>query len=159
MVLTGLKAWSHPCLMFERFTAKARHAVVLAQEEAREMGHNYIGTEHILLGLVHESEGLAARVLSDFGTTLEGTRQEVAAIIAPGNKTPLGHVPFTPRAKKVLELALREALQLHHNYIGTEHILLGLLREGDGVAAQILKKHADLLKIRTAVLDIVPAGT
>ena len=144
--------------MFERFTAKARHVVVLSQEEARALGHNYIGTEHILLGLINESDGLAARVLVDqFKLTLDGIRQEVTAIVGTGKKAQTGHIPFTPRAKKVLELALREALQLSHNYIGTEHILLGVIREGDGVAAQILRKHADLLKIRTAVLDMLPA--
>jgi ATP-dependent Clp protease ATP-binding subunit ClpA len=146
--------------MFERFTAKARHVVVLSQEEARALGHNYIGTEHILLGLIHESEGLAARVLVDqFKLTLDGVRQEVTAAVGTGKKTQTGHIPFTPRAKKVLELALREALQLSHNYIGTEHILLGVIREGDGVAAQILRQHADLLKIRMAVLDMLPAAS
>jgi ATP-dependent Clp protease ATP-binding subunit ClpA len=144
--------------MFERFTAKARHVVVLSQEEARALNHNYIGTEHILLGLIHESDGLAGRVLVDqFKLTLDGIRQEVTAIVGTGKKPQSGHIPFTPRAKKVLELALREALQLSHNYIGTEHILLGLIREGDGVAAQVLREHADLLKFRTAVLDMLPA--
>jgi ATP-dependent Clp protease ATP-binding subunit ClpA len=144
--------------MFERFTAKARHVVVLSQEEARALNHNYIGTEHILLGLIHESDGLAGRVLVDqFKLTLDGIRQEVTAIVGTGKKSQSGHIPFTPRAKKVLELALREALQLSHNYIGTEHILLGLIREGDGVAAQVLREHADLLKFRTAVLDMLPA--
>src|SRR5580704_12977490 len=138
--------------MFERFTPRARHSVVLAQEEARLMRHNYIGTEHVLLGLLGETEGLAARVLSGFGMSLESARAGVAAIVEPGSKEMSGHIPFTPRAKKTLELALREALQLHHNYIGTEHILLGLIREGDGVAAQIMKQHADLLEIRMAVL-------
>ena len=146
--------------MFERFTAKARHVVVLAQDEARELNHNYIGTEHILLGLIHESQGLAARVLTgQFGLTLDGIRQEVTAIVGTGKKPQSGHIPFTPRAKKVLELSLREALQLSHNYIGTEHILLGLIREGDGVAAQVLCQHADLPQIRTAVLDLLPAST
>jgi ATP-dependent Clp protease ATP-binding subunit ClpA len=145
--------------MFERFTNHARHTVVLAQEEARRLQHNYIGTEHILLGLIGESGGLAARVLQSFGMSLEGTRQEVAAIVGTGGGTVSGHIPFTPRAKKVLELALREALQLHHNYIGTEHILFGLIREGDGVAATILKQHADLTAIRTAMLDLLPAAS
>jgi ATP-dependent Clp protease ATP-binding subunit ClpC len=146
--------------MFERFTAKARHVVVLSQEEARALGHNYIGTEHILLGLINESDGLAARVLVDqFKLTLDGIRQEVTAIVGTGKKAQQGHIPFTPRAKKVLELALREALQLSHNYIGTEHILLGVIREDDGVAAQVLRQHADLLKIRTAVLDMLPAAS
>src|SRR3954471_17373133 len=144
--------------MFERFTAKARHVVVLSQEEARALNHNYIGTEHILLGLIHESDGLAGRVLVDqFKLTLDGIREEVTAIVGTGKKSQSGHIPFTPRAKKVLELALREALQLSHNYIGTEHILLGLIREGDGVAAETLCQPADLLKFRTAVLDILPA--
>ncbi len=143
--------------MFERFTDQARRVVVLAQDEARLLNHNYIGTEHILLGLLGEQEGVAYRVLHGFGMSLEGGRQEVAAIAKQGKTAPSGHIPFTPRAKKTLELALREALQLHHNYIGTEHILLGLIREGDGVAAQILKQHADLLAVRVAVLDVLPA--
>jgi Clp amino terminal domain, pathogenicity island component len=145
--------------MFERFTAYARHTVVLAQEEARRLSHNYIGTEHILLGLLGEPEGVAYRVLDAHGITLKGARQELTEIIGPGKQEPRGHIPFTPRAKKVLELSLREALQLHHNYIGTEHILLGLIREHDGVAAQIMQKHADLGTIRMAVLDAVPAGS
>ena len=145
--------------MFERFTAYARHTVVLSQEEARRMNHNYIGTEHILLGLLSEPAGVAYRVLEAHGITLKGARQEVTELIGPGKEAQRsGHIPFTPRAKKTLELALREALQLHHNYIGTEHILLGLIREGDGVAAQIMRKHADLVEIRMAVLDAVPAG-
>jgi ATP-dependent Clp protease ATP-binding subunit ClpC len=141
--------------MFERFTNKARHVIVLAQEEARRLNHNYIGTEHILLGLVAESDGLAFRALSGFGLTLDGTRDEVQAIIKRGVKELSGHIPFTPRAKKTLELSLREAVALHHNYIGTEHILLGVIREGDGVGAQILRQHGDLLAIRAAVLDLV----
>jgi ATP-dependent Clp protease ATP-binding subunit ClpA len=150
--------------MFERFTNRARHVVVLAQEEARRLQHNYIGTEHILLGLLGEPEGVASRVLQGFGVSLEGTREEIKVIIGVGTqKVGGGHIPFTPRAKKTLEYALREALQLHHNYIGTEHILLGVIREGDGVGAKILKQHsADLATIRTAVLDLlmpgVPAG-
>jgi ATP-dependent Clp protease ATP-binding subunit ClpA len=144
--------------MFERFTKLARHTVVLAQEEARRLDHNYIGTEHILLGLMAEPEGLAFRVLSGFGMTLDGTRDDVTAIVHRGKSTPSGHIPFTPRAKKTLELALREALQLHHNYIGTEHILLGVIREGEGVAAQVLRQHADLLVIRNAVLNALPSG-
>jgi ATP-dependent Clp protease ATP-binding subunit ClpA len=144
--------------MFERFTNRARHVVVLAQEEARDLKHNYIGTEHILLGLLGEPEGYAGRVLASFGMTRAGAREEVRAMIGLGAAAPSGHIPFTPRAKKTLELSLREALQLHHNYIGTEHILLGLIREGDGVAAQILKRHADLMAIRTAVVDLVPPG-
>jgi ATP-dependent Clp protease ATP-binding subunit ClpA len=144
--------------MFERFTNRARHVVVLAQEEARDLHHNYIGTEHILLGLLGEPEGYAGRVLAGFGITRAGAREEVRAMIGLGTAAPSGHIPFTPRAKKTLELSLREALQLHHNYIGTEHILLGLIREGDGVAAQILKHHADLMAIRMAVIDLVPPG-
>jgi ATP-dependent Clp protease ATP-binding subunit ClpA len=145
--------------MFERFTNRARHAVVLAQEEARRLHHNYIGTEHVLLGLLGEPEGIAGQALQRFGLTLEGAREETAAIVGPGPSAPSGHIPFTPRAKKTLELALREALQLHHNYIGTEHILLGVIREGEGVGAQILRQHGDLLAIRAAVLDLVPAGS
>jgi len=144
--------------MFERFTNRARHVVVLAQEEARLLHHNYIGTEHILLGLLGEPDGFGARVLAGFGMTREGVREDVRAIVGTGAAAPSGHIPFTPRAKKTLELSLREALALHHNYIGTEHILLGLIREGDGVAAQVMKQHADLMAIRMAVLDIVPAG-
>jgi ATP-dependent Clp protease ATP-binding subunit ClpA len=144
--------------MFERFTNRARHVVVLAQEEARELHHNYIGTEHILLGLLGEPDGFAARVLSSFGMSLDGAREEVRSIIGTGTRQVSGHIPFTPRAKKTLELSLREALQLHHNYIGTEHILLGVIREGDGVGAQILRQHGDLTAIRTAVIDLVPAG-
>jgi ATP-dependent Clp protease ATP-binding subunit ClpC len=158
MVLTGYEECRTLDLMFERFTSQARHVVVLAQEEARQLNHNYIGTEHILLGLLGEPEGYGARVLTSFGITREGARKEVRAMVGGGKAAPTGHIPFTPRAKKTLELALREAVQLHHNYIGTEHILLGLIREGDGVAAQLMKQHADLLAIRTAVLDILPAG-
>jgi ATP-dependent Clp protease ATP-binding subunit ClpC len=142
--------------MFERFTDRARRVVVLAQEEARGLNHNYIGTEHILLGLLREGEGVAARVLDRFGVTPAGTREEVTARVGVGNQEPPKKIPFTPRAKKVLELALREALQLHHNYIGTEHILLGLIQEGEGVAAQILAEHAaDLTAVRQAVLDVL----
>jgi ATP-dependent Clp protease ATP-binding subunit ClpA len=144
--------------MFERFTNHARHAVVLAQEEARKLRHNYIGTEHVLLGLIAEQDGQASRVLASFGLSLEVARHEVTAIVRPGKDEPKGHIPFTPRAKKTLELSLREALQLHHDYIDTEHILLGVLREGEGVGAQVLKQHADLLTIRMAVLDLLPSG-
>jgi hypothetical protein len=126
--------------MFERFTDRARRVVVLAQEEARHLNHNYIGTEHILLGLIHESEGIAARALTALDISLEAVRGEVTEIVGRGAEQPSGHIPFTPRAKKVLELSLREALQFGHNYIGTEHILLGLIREGEGVAAQVLVK-------------------
>jgi len=124
--------------MFERFTDKARRAIVLAQEEARLLDHNYIGTEHILLGLIRESDGLAAKALTSLGVSLETMRQAIEGIIGRGQQAPSGHIPFTPRAKKVLELSLREALQLSDDYIGTEHILLGLIREGDGAAAQVL---------------------
>ena len=142
--------------MFERFTDRARRVVVLAQEEARGLNHNYIGTEHILLGLLREGDGVAARVLDRFGVTPAGTREEVTARVGVGNQEPPKKIPFTPRAKKVLELALREALRLSHNYIGTEHILLGLIQEGDGVAAQILAEHAaDLTVVREAVLDVL----
>ncbi len=144
--------------MFERFTNSARHVVVLAQEEARLLSHNYIGTEHILLGLLGEPESVAGVVLSSFGITRDAARVEVEETIGRGKKQPSGHIPFTPRAKKVLELSLREALAIRHNYIGTEHILLGLLREGQGVAAQIMSRHANLPEIRTAVLDAVPAA-
>lgn len=144
--------------MFERFTAYARHVVVLAQEEARRLDHNYIGTEHILLGLLAEREGHAFRVLQDIGMSLDDARREVLDTIGTGKEHKSGHIPFTPRAKKTLELSLREALQLNHHYIGSEHILLGLLREGDGVAVMIMKKYADLSAIRSAVLDLVPAG-
>ena len=158
MVLTGYEEYRTLDLMFERFTNRARHVVVLAQEEARQLKHNYIGTEHILLGLLGEPEGYAGRVLASFGMSREAAREEVKAIVGAGSAAPSGHIPFTPRAKKTLELALREALQLHHNYIGTEHILLGVIREGDGVGAQVLKQHADLLAIRVAVIDMVPGG-
>src|SRR6266404_2502727 len=126
----------HGDLMFERFTNHARHVVVLAQEEARRLQHNYIGTEHILLGLLGEPGGLAFRALERFEMTLDSTREEVKAVVGTGSGTVGGHIPFTPRAKKALELSLREALQLHHTYIGTEHILLGVIREGDGAGAQ-----------------------
>src|SRR5947209_3701811 len=126
--------------MFERFTDRARRVVVLAQEEARMLNHNYIGTEHILLGLIHEGEGVAAKALESLGISLEAVRSQVEEIIGQGGSSPSGHIPFTPRAKKVLELSLREALQLGHNYIGTEHILLGLIREGERVM-QILSRR------------------
>src|SRR6187551_2533030 len=142
--------------MFERFTDRARRVVVLAQEEARMLNHNYIGTEHILLGLIHEGEGVAAKALESLGISLEGVRQQVEEIIGQGQQAPSGHIPFTPRAKKVLELSLREALQLGHNYIGTEHILLGLIREGEGVAAQVLGKlGADLSSVRQQVIQLL----
>ena len=142
--------------MFERFTDRARRVVVLAQEEARMLNHNYIGTEHILLGLIHEGEGVAAKALESLGISLDAVRQQVEEIIGQGQQAPSGHIPFTPRAKKVLELSLREALQLGHNYIGTEHILLGLIREGDGVAAQVLVKlGADLNRVRQQVIQLL----
>src|SRR3974390_56480 len=135
--------------MFERF-------IVLAQEEARMLNHNYIGTEHILLGLIHEGEGVAAKALESLGISLEAVRQQVEEIIGQGQQAPSGHIPFTPRAKKGLELSLREALQLGHNYIGTEHLLLGLIREGEGVAAQVLVKlGADLNRVRQQVIQVL----
>ncbi|MCD9154065.1 ATP-dependent Clp protease ATP-binding subunit [Aeromicrobium duanguangcaii] len=142
--------------MFERFTDRARRVVVLAQEEARMLSHNYIGTEHILLGLIHEGEGVAAKALESLDISLEAVRGQVEDIIGQGQQAPSGHIPFTPRAKKVLELSLREALQLGHTYIGTEHILLGLIREGEGVAAQVLVKlGADLNRVRQQVIQLV----
>ncbi len=142
--------------MFERFTDRARRVVVLAQEEARMLSHNYIGTEHILLGLIHEGEGVAAKALESLGISLEAVRAQVEEIIGQGPQAPSGHIPFTPRAKKVLELSLREALQLGHSYIGTEHILLGLIREGEGVAAQVLVKlGADLNRVRQQVIQLL----
>ncbi len=142
--------------MFERFTDRARRVVVLAQEEARMLSHNYIGTEHILLGLIQEGEGVAAKALESLDISLEAVRGQVEDIIGQGQQAPSGHIPFTPRAKKVLELSLREALQLGHTYIGTEHILLGLIREGEGVAAQVLVKlGADLNRVRQQVIQLV----
>ncbi|MHA7263022.1 ATP-dependent Clp protease ATP-binding subunit [Arthrobacter sp. TMN-37] len=142
--------------MFERFTDRARRVVVLAQEEARMLNHNYIGTEHILLGLIHEGEGVAAKALESLSISLGAVREQVQEIIGQGQQAPSGHIPFTPRAKKVLELSLREALQLGHNYIGTEHILLGLIREGEGVAAQVLVKlGADLNRVRQQVIQLL----
>src|SRR4249920_1905713 len=146
--------------MFERFTDRARRVVVLDQEEARMLNHNYIGTEHILLGLIHEGEGVAAKALESLNISLEAVRQQVEEIIGQGQAAPTGHIPFTPRAKKVLELSLREALQLGHNYIGTEHILLGLIREGEGVAAQVLQKlGADLNRVRQTVIQLLSGYT
>jgi ATP-dependent Clp protease ATP-binding subunit ClpA len=142
--------------VFERFTDRARRVVVLAQEESRRLNHNYIGTEHVLLGLISEDEGIAAQVLRDTGLNLATLRTQVEQIIGHGSQEPSHHIPFTPRAKKVLELSLREALQLQHNYIGTEHILLGLIREGEGVAAQVLHNHGASLEVmRRNVLDKV----
>jgi ATP-dependent Clp protease ATP-binding subunit ClpC len=167
-----LTIWSQPALdvlsktgdttMFERFTDRARRVVVLAQEEARLLGHSYIGTEHLLLGLLHENEGVAAKVLDSMAVTLEKARELVEEIIGKGGSSPFGHIPFTPRAKKVLELALREALPLGHNYIGTEHLLLGIVREGEGVAMQVLTSLGVTVgQVRDAVsaaLDIRPRG-
>ena len=142
--------------MFERFTDRARRVVVLAQEEARMLNHNYIGTEHILLGLIHEGEGVAAKALESLGISLDAVRQQVEEIIGQGQQAPSGHIPFTPRAKKVLELADRETRALGHDYVGTEHILLGLIREGDGVAAQVLVKlGADLNRVRQQVTQML----
>ena len=142
--------------MFERFTDRARRVVVLAQEEARMLNHNYIGTEHILLGLIHEGEGVAAKALVSLGISLDAVRHQVEEIIGQGQQAPSGHIPFTPRAKKVLELSHREAVQLGHNYIGTEHILLGLIRESDGVAAQVLVTlGADLNRVRQQVIQLL----
>ena len=142
--------------MFERFTERARQVVVLAQDEARALKHNYIGTEHILLGLLREEEGLAARVLEQLDITVEEVRAQVARIVGQGDEVTTGQIPFTPRAKKVLELALREALSLGHNYIGTEHILLGLVRENEGVAARILLDFdADAEKIRNEIIRML----
>ena len=140
--------------MFERFTDRARQTVVLAQEEARRLGHNYIGTEHLLLGLLREGEGVAAQAIGRMGISLADVRSDVVRIIGELSEAPSGHIPFTPRSKKVLELSLREAMQLGHNYIGTEHILLGLAREGEGVAAQVLvARGADLKRVRATVLE------
>ena len=142
--------------MFEKFTDKARRVVVLAQEEAKMLNHNYIGTEHILLGLIHEGEGVAAKALEALGINLDAVREQVQEIIGQGQTPPTGHIPFTPRAKKVLELSLREALQLGHSYIGTEHLLLGLIREGEGVAAQVLTKlGADSNRVRQQVVELL----
>src|SRR5438132_12300198 len=142
--------------MFERFTDRARRVVVLAQEEARMLNHNYIGTEHILLGLVHEGKGVAAKALESLGISLEAVRQQVEEIIGQGKAAPTGHIPFTSRAKKALELSLPEALQLGHDYIGTEHILLGLIREGEGVGAQVLQVlGAGLEPTRQKVLQLL----
>ena len=157
--------------MFERFTDRARRAVDLAEEEARRLNHSYIGTEHILLGLIREGEGVAARALESLGISLDDVRRQVEQIIGQGQQEPHEQIPYTPRAKKVLELSLREAKQLGHHYIGTEHILLGLIREGHGVAAQVLTElGADLNRVRQQVIQLLhgsqgqqpmtgPAGT
>jgi ATP-dependent Clp protease ATP-binding subunit ClpC len=144
--------------MFERFTERSRRVVVLAQEESRMLDHNYIGTEHLLLGLIHERDGIAARAIESTGLTLDAARSEVEAMIGRGVSAPTGHIPFTPLAKKVLELALREALALKKTYIGPEHILLGLIREGDGVGAQILERLAAPLPVlRAQVIELAAA--
>jgi ATP-dependent Clp protease ATP-binding subunit ClpA len=146
--------------VFERFTDRAKRVVVLAQEEARMLMHNYIGTEHLLLGLISEGEGVAAKALGSMNISLRVVRFQVEEIIGRGESVQSGHIPFTPRAKKVLELSLREALQLGHDYIGTEHILLGLIREGEGVAAQVLQQlGADLNLVRQQVLQLLSGYT
>jgi ribosomal protein S18 acetylase RimI-like enzyme len=144
--------------VFERFTDRARRVIVLAQEESRLLNHNYIGTEHLLLGLVAEGEGVGGRALEALDISLSSVRVEIQEIIGRGQTPPAGHIPFTPRAKKVLELSLREALQLGHNYIGTEHLLLGLVREGEGVAAQVLGTlGVELDDVRMAVMTTLSA--
>lgn len=143
-------------MVFERFTDRARRVTVLAQEEARQLSHNYIGTEHILLGLLHEGEGVAAQALVAMGIKVEDVRTQVEQIIGQGQQSPAGHIPFTPRAKKVMELSLREALQLGHNYIGSEHIVLGLVREGEGGGAQILQRlDIDAEELRRGILTVL----
>jgi ATP-dependent Clp protease ATP-binding subunit ClpC len=145
--------------VFERFTDRSRRVVVLAQEEARLLNHDYIGTEHILLGLIREGQGVAAAALDSLGVSGEAVRQRVQEIIGAGDAVPTGPIPFTPRAKKVLELALREAQKLGHSYIGTEHLLLGLIREGEGVAAQVLEElGAELNRVRQEVIQLVAGG-
>src|SRR6266516_2013648 len=147
---------TRPRGVFERFTDRARRVIPLAQEEAQRLNHDYVGTEHLLLGLLSEGEGVAAKALASLSISLEAVRQQVEEIIGQGQAAPTGHIPFTPRAKKVLELSLREALQLGHNYIGTEHILLGLIREGEGVSAQVLQKlGADLNRVRQQVIQLL----
>src|SRR5690242_4351079 len=151
--------------MFERFTTRARRVVVLSQEEATQLHHNYIGTEHILLGLLGEQGGLASQALTGLGMSLEGARKDVTDLIGLGSTAPTGRIPFTPRAKKTLELALREALQLNHDYIGTEHLLLGILTQGEragqdeeGVGVKVLRRYAELPAVRAAVLNLLPAA-
>ncbi|HEY4429067.1 MAG TPA: Clp protease N-terminal domain-containing protein [Solirubrobacteraceae bacterium] len=145
--------------MFERFTERARQVIILAQEESRTLKHNYIGTEHVLLGLLRVEEGLAARVLDSLDVTIGGAREQVVRIVGLGEEMPAGQIPFTPRAKKVLELALREAVSLGHNYIGTEHILLGLAREDGGVATRVLLDfNADSEKVRNEVMRVLSEG-
>jgi ATP-dependent Clp protease ATP-binding subunit ClpC len=145
--------------MFERFTDRARRVVVLAQEEAQRLRHNHIGTEHLLLGLLHGQDGIAAQVLNSAGITLEAARAQVAELVGQGGKPLMGHIPFTQRAKKVLELSLREALEQKKNYIGTEHILLGLLHDADGVGAQILERlDGSLPALRQQVIEAAKAA-
>src|SRR5215471_19800533 len=142
--------------MFERFTERARRVVVFAQEEARDLNHNYIGTEHLLLGLLRDADSVAGRALRELDISQDAVREQVTEIIGRGKRSPSGHIPFTPRAKKVLELSLREALQLNHNYIGTEHVLLGLVGEGEGVAAQVLiKLGGSLSRVRQQVIQLL----
>ena len=142
--------------MFERFTDRARRVIVLAEEEARVLNHNYVGTEHLLLGLIHEGEGVAAKALESLGISLEAVRQQVEEIIGEGQQAPSKRIPYTPGAKKALELSLREALQLGHHYIGTEHILLGLIREGEGPAARVLVNlGGDLNRVRQQVIRLL----
>jgi ATP-dependent Clp protease ATP-binding subunit ClpA len=142
--------------VFERFTDRSRRVLVLAQDEAQLLSHNFIGTEHILLGLIHEGEGVAAKALESLGLSLDAVRAKVQETIGPVASSSTGSPPFTPRAKRVLELSLREALQLGHNYIGTEHMLLGLVREGEGVATQVLVSlGAELGRVRQAVTDML----
>ena len=152
--------------MFERFTTRARRVVVLSQEEATQLNHNYIGTEHILLGLLGEQGGLASQALTGLGMSLEGAREEVVKLIGMGSTEPTGRIPFTPRAKKVLELGLHEALQLNHDYIGTEHLLLGIVTQGEragqdeeGVGVKVLRRHAELPAVRTVVLNLIPPAS
>ena len=147
---------AYPRAMFERFTDRARRVVVLAQEEARMLRHDYIGTEHILLGLIREEDGIAARALEAMNISLANVLGSITDLIGEGQRAPTGHIPFTPRAKKVLEHSLREALQLGHTYIGTEHILLGLVREGEGVAAQVLERYgANIDRVRQTVIELL----
>ncbi len=145
--------------MFERFTDRARRVVVQAQEESRLLNHGYIGTEHLLLGILREDDGVAAEALASLEVSLDAAREQVAEIVGRGQRAPSGHIPFTPRAKKVLELSLREALRLEQHYIGPEHILLGLVTEGHGVAVEVLRVvGASPEQIRARVLELAPAG-
>ena len=157
--MTGYRGNAHAETMFERFSPSGRQVIVLAQDEARRFNHNYIGTEHLLLGLLAEPEGVARRALLAVGVTLDDARTRVQTAVGRGKRPPSGHIPFTPSAKKVLELALREALSLHHDYIGTEHLLLGLIREREGLGARLLiESGIDLLSLRMKVVDLVPSA-